>query len=71
MAFQEDQVAAINRVADALFQVAKAQRLQVKVQERQCGFAEQMVALQKANLSVTRQLEAELAARVGDDGGSA
>ena len=59
---------ALNRIADALFQAAKAQRAQIKVSERQVAVAEQMAELQKANLAVTKHLEAELALRAG--GGS-
>lgn len=54
---------ALNRIADALFQQAKALRAQVKVSERQLAVAEEMKDMQKANLAVTKHLEAELAMR--------
>ena len=54
---------ALNRIADALFQQAKAVRAQVKVAERQLSVAEDMRDMQKANLAVTKHLEAELAIR--------
>ncbi len=63
---------ALNRVADALFQQAKAYRAQVKVAERQLRVAEEMRDMQRANLAVTKHLEAELALRAtGQTRGSA
>ena len=63
---------ALNRIADALFQQAKAHRAQVKLQERQVAIAEEMRDMQKANLAVTKYLEAELALRAtGEAGGHA
>jgi|14_taG_2_1085336.scaffolds.fasta_scaffold06508_5 hypothetical protein len=62
---------ALNRIADALFQQAKALRAQTKVAERQLVVAEEMAEMQKANLAVTKHLEAELALRAGGSvGGS-
>lgn len=61
----KEQIAlAINRVADALFQQAKVQGRQLKLQERQVAVQEELLELQAVNLSVTRQLEAKLAAQV-------
>ena len=61
-----------NRIADALFQLAKANREQVKVSQRQLAVAEDMAEMQKANLAVTKHLEAELAMRAtGNVGGRA
>ena len=53
-------VAAVNRIADALFQQAKAGRAQVKV-------SEQMLDAQKANLAVTKALEEQLTAKTSAD----
>ena len=64
--------AALNRVADALFQQAKAYRAHVKVAEAQLAVAEDMREMQKANLAVTKHLESELALRArGGAGGHA
>lgn len=52
---------ALNRIADALFQQAKTQGRQVKLMERQVAVAETMCEMQKANLAVTKHLEATLA----------
>jgi hypothetical protein len=63
---------ALNRIADALFQQAKAYRAQVKVAEKQLLVAEAMKEMQEANLAVTKHLEAELALRAtGQTRGSA
>lgn len=63
---------AINRLADAQFQQAKALRAQTKVAEAQLAVAEEMAEMQKANLAVTKHLESELAMRArGVVGGSA
>jgi hypothetical protein len=63
---------ALNRIADALFQQAKAYRAQVKVAEKQLAVAEAMKEMQEANLAVTKHLEAELALRAtGQTRGSA
>lgn len=60
---------ALNRMADALFQQAKALRASTKVAERQLAVAEEMAQMQKANLAVTKHLEAELALRAGSSVG--
>lgn len=64
MAGPQDVGAALNRVADALFQQAKSHARQVKVSERQVAIQESLLDMQQANLAVTRQLEAKLAAQV-------
>lgn len=67
-----DVAKALDRVADALFQQAKALRAQVKVAEANLKVAEDMREMQKANLAVTKHLEAELALRArGTAGGRA
>ena len=55
---------ALNRVADALFQCAKEQRKQSKLQEVAVHCSELMCEAQLANLDVTRQLEAALQGQV-------
>ena len=59
---------ALNRIADALFAQAKAQREGVKVSERQAAVQEEMCDLQKANLAVTMQLEQQLIAQQREQG---
>ena len=56
--------AALNRIADALFQQAKVSVRQLRVSERQAAIQEQMLELQQANLAVTKQLEAALTRQV-------
>jgi len=56
----DDRTQAINRVADALFQQAKAMRVQAKAAERSADVAEQMLAMQMQNLATTRALEETL-----------
>jgi len=50
---QTPESTALNRVADALF-------TQAKIQKRQANVSEKMLAMQEANLAVTRQLESAL-----------
>lgn len=59
----KDMIAAVNRVADALFQQAKAQSRHNKLLERQVACNEEMLTMQRANLAVTQHLEAQLAAQ--------
>lgn len=61
------EASALNRVADAIFQLAKQQGRHNKLTERQVEVAETLLAMQEANLRVTRHLEAELAARAAAD----
>ena len=64
--------AALNRIADALFQQAKVYGRQLKVSERQAAIQEQFLELQQANLAVTKQLEAALTLQAaGEPAGSA
>ena len=56
----DNQVIAINRVADALFTQAKAMSKQVKVAERQCELAEVMLQVQIQNLATSKALEQKL-----------
>jgi len=66
------QADALNRIADALFQQAKTTGRQVKLMERQVEVAERMEEMQKANLAVTKQLEAALTIQsAGETGGRA
>ena len=65
------EVEALNRIADALFQQAKALRSNTKVFERQATCSEKMLEMQKANLAVTKLLEAKLALQTGNSDGSA
>ena len=53
-------VDALNRIADALFAQAKAQRENVKLTERQVAVQEELLALQHVNLHVTKVLEQKL-----------
>ena len=53
--------AAMNRIADALFQQAKAVQRQAKAAEKSVLLSERLLALQEANLAVTKHLEATLA----------
>ena len=62
---------ATNRVADAIFSVATQMRFQSKLQERAVSCAEQSLEAQKANLAVTRALEAQLIRKIEGDGGHA
>jgi hypothetical protein len=55
-----DQTAALNRIADALFTQAKVSRLSLRV-------AQDMCAMQKANLATTKALEAALTGAVRPD----
>ncbi len=57
---------ALNRIADALFQQAKATAKQNKLMERQIECTERMEEMQKANLAVTKHLEATLALQADD-----
>ena len=53
---------ALNRIADALF-------TQAKIQKRQAAVSEKMLAMQEANLAVTRQLESALTHKAETTGG--
>lgn len=59
----KDMITAVNRVADALFQQAKAHSRHNKLLERQVACNEEMLTMQRANLAVTQHLEAQLAAQ--------
>ncbi len=50
----------INRVADALFQVAKAQKALAAQAKRQANATEALLEAQKVNLAVSKALEEEL-----------
>jgi len=50
----------VGRVADALFAQAKAQREQVKLTERTTLVQEELLAMQKVNMAVTKALEQQL-----------
>jgi hypothetical protein len=50
----------LKRIADALFQQAKAMRISAKAAESQAALAEQMLELQQVNLRVTKALEQQL-----------
>lgn len=52
---------ALNRLADAQFQTAKAHQKHNRLVERQVIVSEAMLELQKVNLRVTQHLEAKLA----------
>lgn len=52
---------ALNRLADAQFQTAKAHQRHNKLVERQVEVSEAMLAMQETNLRVTQHLEARLA----------
>ena len=52
---------AINRLADAQFQTAKAHQKHNKLVERQVQVSEEMLEMQRTNLRVTQHLEAQLA----------
>lgn len=54
---------AINRLADAEFQRASIEKKQLRVQEEQLELNKALLEMQAVNLAVSRQLEAELAAR--------
>lgn len=61
---------ALNRIADALFQLAKQQQRQNKLIERQVTVSESLLEMQQTNLRVTQHLEAELAARSAAERGT-
>ena len=52
---------AINRLADAQFQTAKAHQKHNKLIEAQVAISEEMLTIQRTNLRVTQHLEAQLA----------
>lgn len=52
----------MNRIADALF-------TQAKVSKRQAAVSEEMLEMQRANLAVTKQLEAALSKRAENEHG--
>ena len=54
---------AVNRVADALFTIAKAQKQANKAQERLVDVQETLLELQESNMAVTAQLEEALRRR--------
>lgn len=60
---------ALNRVADANFQQAKAYRAHVKLIEEQVAISKELRDMQKVQLNVTRQLEQRLMMQ-GDVGGN-
>jgi hypothetical protein len=66
-----DEATALNRVADGLFAVAKAQRDIAKAAEKQLEISRTMAEMQKANLAVTKALEAQLTLQTGNSHGSA
>ena len=55
----------INRVADALFQVAKAQRALAVQACRQANYSEALLEVHKVQLGVTKALEEELLRKSG------
>ena len=56
----------LGRVADALFQVAKAQKALAAQAKRQANATEALLEVQKVNLAVSSHLEAELSRRIGE-----
>ena len=52
--------AALNRVADALFQQSKALKKSADASTKACELSQELVDMQKANLAVTKQLETAL-----------
>jgi hypothetical protein len=66
-----DATAALDRIANALFQQDKTNRKLAAIQERAVIVSEAMLEMQKTNLAVTKALEAELALRAASNGGSA
>ena len=52
--------AALNRVADALFQQSKALKRSADASTQAIAISTEMLIMQKANLAVTKQLEAQL-----------
>lgn len=61
----DDVAKALNRLADAGFQQAKALQKANKINEKQLELNMAMYELQRANLAVTQLLEAELAEAAG------
>ena len=57
---EQDVAAALNRVADALFTQAKAQKAGVRAQEGLLAIQHELLALQKQNINTTRALEQAL-----------
>lgn len=51
---------ALNRIADAIFAVAKAKRHSNEMQERIVEVSEAMCEMQKTNLAVSKALEQKL-----------
>jgi hypothetical protein len=54
---------ALNRIADALFQVAKEHRAQNSLAKRSLEMQEALLEMQRTNLAVSKHLEAELIMR--------
>ena len=52
---------ALNRLADATFQMAKQQKRTANAAEKSAIIAERMCQMQETNLNVTRELEMALA----------
>jgi hypothetical protein len=64
-----DTAAALDRIANALFQQDKTNRRAVAVQERQATVAEKLLEMQQTNLNVSKALEAELLLRASANHG--
>lgn len=62
---------ALNRVADALFALAKAQNETAKAAKRSADCAEEMLDMQRTNFAVTKALESQLMLHAASGSGKA